>query len=315
MVEVEVRGAGWAGLSVAWHLRAQGVGVRVVDPRGPLGGASGAALGIALPLPPEHPHRLEAALGTDGARALIAFAREGAATLPGFRPVGLDWRLVGPEAEELEDSVAAAARLGLPLARTPGGFHLEDGGEVDLPTLHAALVCDVVRDPGDADVVVHATGWEVDDGWLADKLMPCRWQGTRFAGPRLDAPMVSRHASVLYRGGLEMIGARWATPHMEVGERLPAVDARVAAVHERLAAQDFPGVGAVEARWAGIVAEPCDRLPIVGPIPGRPREIACVGFGVGGLPWAWRAGKAVADGLLGGVATGLPPTLAAGRFR
>lgn len=315
MADVQILGAGWAGLSVALHLRARGASVRVVDPRGLLGGASGRALGIALPCPPEHPHRLEAALGTERAAALVAFTLDSLRSLPGFQPVGVRWRAAGAEVGELPGSIAAARRLGLRVTSTDDGFHLEDGGFVDLAALHGALRTEVFADPAPAEITVHATGCDTALGWLADKIMPVRWQAVHFEGPRLACPVVSQHATVAWCGALDAVGARWATPHMEVGEREERPSPAVGAMLERLTRGMFPEAGVRGREWAGITGESCDALPIVGPVPGRPRDVACVGFGFHGLPMAWGAARAIAAGLLDGDMSGVPPSLRVSRFQ
>jgi glycine/D-amino acid oxidase-like deaminating enzyme len=317
-VEVQVHGAGWAGLAVARGLVDVGVRVRLVDPAGALGGASGAALGIALPTHPEHPHRLEAGLGTQAAAALVAFIREGLAVLPGLAPVGVDWRDSPQERGEIDDALAAAARIGLGATRTEAGYHLHDGGAVDLAALVAAL-------RGPAPLPVHATAVaaEVDvycsgavalDPFLADKLTPVRWQSVRFDGPSLAVPVVSQHATVLWGGGLTAAGARWATPHMEVGETAPVAEPRVTAALDRVTRAAFPDAGSLLEVRAGIVGQSCDGLPIVGPVPGRPRAVVCTGFGVAGLAYALPCARAVVDSLLGRPTAGVPKPLRSARF-
>ena len=314
MWDVQVLGAGWAGLSVAARLRARGVAVRVVDPRGALGGASGAATGIALPCLREHPHRTAASLGDAATAELFAFARDGLATLPGFRRTGVRWRAVGPEAEQVPDAVAAAGRLALAVERTEEGYLLQDGGMVDLAALRSAIETEVHTDEEAAEITIHATGWEVD-GWFADKILPVRWQGQHHDGPALEMPVVSQHATVTWCGGLDAVGARWATPHMEVGETEPTPSEKVTAMLDRLTREAFPDAGPRTRTWAGIVADPCDGLPMIGPLPGRPREIALLGFGASGLPWTWRAAELVAEALLGRPAPEVPRPLRVSRFR
>lgn len=315
--DVQVHGAGWAGLAIARGLAEAGVAVRLVDPAGALGGASGASLGVALPTHPEHPHRLEAGLGTAAAAALIAFVRAGFDALPGLARVGVDWRVSEREVGEVAPALQAATRLGLGVTRTADGYHLHDGGAVDLAVLRDALLhpdVPVYATAEDAEVDVYATGPVALDPWLTDKITPCRWQALRFAGPALPVPVVSQHATVLWSGGLDAAGARWATPHMEVGETAPVPEPRVTAMLERLTRAAFPDAGAVVSARAGIVGESCDGLPIVGPIPGRPRAIVCTGFGVAGLSYALPCARAVVDGLLGRPTGGVPAPLRVTRF-
>ena len=100
---------------------------------------------------------------------------------------------------------------------------------------------------------------------------------------------------------------------MEVGERDEVV---VNAIQERIRGflQRHLGVqGDVEARWSWVTGHSCDGLPIVGPLPGEPRVISCVGFGDNEPGLAVRAARGVADGLLG-AGPRLPDFLAASRF-
>ncbi|MFZ5480100.1 MAG: FAD-dependent oxidoreductase [Myxococcota bacterium] len=303
-LDVRVLGAGFAGLAVAHALRARGVRVGVVDPRGALAGASGASLGVVLPGLAEDPDRFAYALGEARAGELCAFAKCAFAKLPGFARTGVTWR-ASPEA------LAAARRIGLAVADDV----VEDAGTVDLAALRAALACEVVAAPEPAEVTVWATGWSPADAWIADKVMPVRWQSLRLAGPSLARPLVTRQTTVIYAGGLDALGARWATPHLEVGETEPDPSPAVSAMLERLARQDFPDAGPPGGARAGIVAEACDGLPVVGPVPGRPREVACVGFGALGLALLWRCAESVARGLCEGDDPEVPAALRSGRFR
>lgn len=314
MVDVEVRGAGVAGCLLAARLRAEGVSVRVVDPRGAWSGASGALLGVVLPVHAEHPWRLEAALGTGRARELLAWAARGIAALPSFDPVGVDWACEGPEAADGERSLAACARMGIPAEATPGGFRLHGGGRVDRAGLRAALDPPVVTTPGPAELLVYATGWTAADPWFHEKLTPVRWQSARFAGPALPRPRVSRQGTVVADGALTLYGARWAEPHLGVGETDPDPAPRVRARLGDLARQDHGVTGAPLAEHAAIVAESCDGLPIVGALPGRPRELALVGLGGFGLTWVGAGVEALVAGILGRPSE-LPESAAAGRFR
>ncbi|MGH1369674.1 MAG: NAD(P)/FAD-dependent oxidoreductase [Maritimibacter sp.] len=54
MVDVTIRGAGAFGLSIAFVMAQRGVKVRVVDPNGPGGGASGGIVGALAPHAPEN---------------------------------------------------------------------------------------------------------------------------------------------------------------------------------------------------------------------------------------------------------------------
>lgn len=313
MAEVEVRGAGLAGTLLAARLRAEGVEVRLVDPAGGWTGASGAALGVALPVPAEHPWRFEAALGTARAAELCAWAAAGLRTLPGYTRTGVDWACPGAEAPDAARSLDACARLGVAATAIPEGFRLLDGGPVDLVTVRG-LAGPVDREPGPAEIEVLACGAAAVDPWLADKLTPVRWQRATFPGPALDRPRVSRHASVIADGGLTLAGARWATPHLEVGETDPVPSPRVAARLAEIARLDHGVDAPPNGARAGIVAESCDGLPVVGAIPGRPRTLVLAGLGAFGLTWVGAAVDALVAAILGRPSW-LPRALDAGRFR
>ncbi len=314
MIDVQVHGAGWIGLAIAKGLREAGATVQIVDPRGAFGGASGRSVGVALPIHAEHPHRFEAALGLTMALDVSVFLRRSVALLPGLARTGIRVRAKGEELAEIPESRAAARRLGLSTEDAAGGYQLAEGGLADLTVLAAALApgnIPVVATPGVAEIDVLATGCDTSDPWLADKLMPVRFQAVRFAGPALACPVVSQHMSVRWSGGLVASGARWATSHMEVGETSMAPSPTVTAMLARLTGK--PANEVVDA-WAGIVGWSCDGLPIIGPIPGRPRVVACVGFGVSGLSYGMAAAEAVVDGVLGRIAPSLPAALASARF-
>ncbi|WP_150122247.1 FAD-dependent oxidoreductase, partial [Sulfitobacter sp. HI0129] len=54
MVDITIRGAGIFGLSIAWACACRGAAVRVVDPHGPMAGASGGLVGALAPHVPEN---------------------------------------------------------------------------------------------------------------------------------------------------------------------------------------------------------------------------------------------------------------------
>ncbi len=307
-VDVQVHGAGWVGMAIASGLRDAGVRVRLVDPAGPRGGASGVAAGIVMGAHPEHPWRFEAALGTAAAADLVAFIQASVNAVPGLDRCGVDWVCAGDDADQAAPSLAASARIGLRAEATPTGFRLHDAGRAVVPIgdvpVHAT--------PTEAEIDVWATGSAVTDPWLADKILPARWQTARVPGLRLDRPRVSRQATVYADDGL-VFGARWATPHLEVGETDPHPSDPVHGMLARLVGQDFDRPA--EVGVAGIVAESCDGLPIIGPVPGRPRVVVCAGFGIAGLTYGFGAAASVVDGILGRPGFPVPRALQTSRFR
>lgn len=103
--------------------------------------------------------------------------------------------------------------------------------------------------------------------------------------------------------GVLVTGARWATPHLEVGEHEATPDPRVlqrldAFAHDRLGLQR-PSAE----HWAWIATDTRDHLPLVGPLQGQPRVSVATGFGVNPASWAFGAAAALVDGLLEGRTT------------
>jgi len=176
-----------------------------------------------------------------------------------------------------------------------------------------------------AEVVVLAAGAALADldPYLSDKLYPVRTQLLSLPAP---ADRFEHASSALYGyhfwrqaadGSVLVGGCRWATPHMEVGETddsttVPIIDARIRGFID----QTFPDLAEqpTTARWSAIMTFSCDGLPILGPIPGRPRFIACTGFNGRQYGLGLRAGRAVAEGILTGRAAGVPSVFKAGRF-
>lgn len=173
-----------------------------------------------------------------------------------------------------------------------------------------------------AEVVVWAAGAACRSlaADFRDTVWPVRLQSVA-TGPGAGAtgpPGRAQHGHLAWctaEGGARVLtGCRWATPHLEVGETdedalSPLVDARLRTLLDRT----WPGATA-ERAWAGIAAFTCDGLPILGPLPGHPRQVACVGYGGSDWSLALRAGQAVAQGLLTGRTFGVPERFSPARF-
>ncbi len=171
----------------------------------------------------------------------------------------------------------------------------------------------------DAELVLVAagarTGELVPD--LGDTIVPFRVQAMAWPG-RPGPAIRGQRGHVLgwsRPDGLQVLaGCRWASPHLEVGERdpgtaHPAVTRALAGLKDRL----WPGAGEVRWHWAAIAAGSCDGLPVVGPVPGRARLGVLAGLGTRSLELGAALGPRVARALLDGNAD-LPPWMAPGRF-
>ena len=94
-------------------------------------------------------------------------------------------------------------------------------------------------------------------------------------------------------------GARWATPHLEVGETEPVVVDVIQDKLEAFAQRTLGLAGPVQERRVWSVAQSPDGLPVVGPMPGDPRIVGCIGFGAAPAGLALAAARSVVDGLVG----------------
>ena len=177
-----------------------------------------------------------------------------------------------------------------------------------------------LRAPGitmQADVVVLAAGHGLRAlvPWFRDTVHPVRhqWIATAPVHPdRLPLPVLGQHgfSHWLQVGGRIVAGgARFGTPQMEVDQVDDGVlQPRIDHILRRNLARFFPDLAAVPVThaWAAIAAHSCDGLPLVGPLPGRGHLVACTAFHALDHGVALRAGQAVAQGLLTGLAPGVP---------
>lgn len=164
--------------------------------------------------------------------------------------------------------------------------------------------------PVQAEIVVLAEGLAALDlePFFADKVYPVRTQRRAFSlAPGVELPagpaILGQMGWLMGRSlgsQLWMAGARWATPHCEVGERARQPSAAVAARLTEAAARWWPGlVGAAEEDRVGTMDFTCDGLPIVGALPGQPTLWSCLGMNGRPYNFALRCAEVVAAGILG----------------
>ncbi len=214
-----------------------------------------------------------------------------------------------------------------------GGVALADDGWVDLPALLAALRdrvagrVDVVRGEArlegsfshveasvgeqrvDAEIAVVAAGVGSRSvtPWFEPMLYPVRLQGLRVPGAGLEVPpSFARHRFEAWTsepdGSLAFVGCRWAEqPEMEAGVLDDtAISAAVEARSLEFVAAGLPELDLSGASsWTGIAAGACDGLPLVGPLPGRPRVLSLCGWGGWGLSWIAQGVDDVVNAVLG----------------
>lgn len=171
------------------------------------------------------------------------------------------------------------------------------------------------------DALVLAGGAELGrlDGFLADSLLPVRhqWLLTEplpepLARSLPRTPMLAQHelsSWCLDHGRMQAGGARFASVEMEAGE---TDDGGVNPLIQRVLAANlgrfFPLLESLRAEyaWTAIATHTCDGLPLVGPLPGRGRLLACTGFHAQESGLALAAAEAIAAGLLDRPGPALP---------
>jgi len=318
------------------------------------GGMATRGMGIATSLLLDPPFRLVQAVGLQTARDILNFTTEGVSAWgDDLNKTGVVYATKGDtEADEVRYNLQAMSDLGLqarPWTSSVEG--LGDGwvvpsdgvlslGKVvmrmatDLPHSTAARAVAIEDHNSDlmvrfddgqhtlADIVVMTGGAQVTR-WAEDKFHPVRHQAlaTEAVEPIISQPM---HIQYGYTSAVQqpsgevfLSGCRWATPHLEMGETDDSVIS--AAVDSRLTAflqQHWPSLSdaSITNRWTAVMTFTCDGLPILGPLPGRPRIITCGGFGAYGPSFALRAAQAVTEGIMTGESPGVPECFTTRRF-
>lgn len=318
------------------------------------GGMATRGMGIATTLLLDPPFRLIQAVGLETAREIMTFTAEGVRSWgDDLNQTGVVYATKGSaEAEEIPLNLKAMANLGLDarpwtssveglgdgwIVPSDGVLNLEGVTHrlaTGLPHCTGARALAVEDHNSDlmvrfedgrrivADIVVMTGGAQVTR-WAEDKFHPVRHQAlaTETVPAILSRPMHIQYGYTSARqmpsGEVFMSGCRWATPHLEMGETddtviSEAVDARLVA----FLGQHWPSLSRarITHRWTSIMTFSCDGLPILGPLPGRPRIISCGGFGAYGPSFALRAAQAVVDGIMTGESPGVPECFTTRRF-
>jgi glycine/D-amino acid oxidase-like deaminating enzyme len=170
------------------------------------------------------------------------------------------------------------------------------------------------------ELVVFADGWRVSsvEPWFQEKVFPVRAQHYWVPGSSpLKTAGRTQHGYLSWgpsMGGVVVSGCRWGSPHMEVGETEPRLNAKIS---DHLA-QFLKGFSVENSgspvEWTSIMDFSCDGLPLLGPLPGQARKIACVGFGGQDLGLALACAEAVVEGILQGVTPAIPDRFYTSRF-
>lgn len=330
-LDVTVRGAGVFGLTAAFACLERGARVRVVDPRGPGGGASGGIVGALAPHMPNSWNekkafqfacledaearwrRVEAVSGIpvgygrtgrlqpladDRAVALVRSRMDDAERNWGTEFL---WRIV--DADTL-DGWTPASRTGLFLFDTLSArLHPRQACE-SLGAAILALGGTIADEAADEGHVIHAEGWEglvvLSEALEAGLGGGVKGQAAllRHAAPA-GAPQVfvdGLHI-VPHADGTVAIGS---TSEREFDDPTATDDALDALVDRAMEAMPILHGAAMIERWAGVRPRARSRAPLVGPWPGRAGHVIAnggfkIGFGI-----AWGVADLVADLVLKG---------------
>jgi len=101
---------------------------------------------------------------------------------------------------------------------------------------------------------------------------------------------------------------------MEVGETVEKINPRVGSQLDRFRTRFGRKENAQRFEWTSIMDFSCDGLPVLGPLPGQARKIACAGFSGQDLGLALACGELLCEGILNASAASIPRRLHAGRF-
>lgn len=325
-----MRGAGIFGLSVAYACARRGARVRVVDPRGPGGGASGGIVGALAPHTPENwnskkAFQLDSLLMAEAFWADVA-TRSGLD--PGYGRHGRLQPVADARALDLaQERSAGAARLwqgradwrvvrrgaaGAFAPQTPTGWLIEDTLSARLHPRRAcaalagaiaALGGDILTEAETEGAEVLATGWE---GLAALGEAFERTVGAGVKGQALLLDYAGPDAPQLFADGLHIIPHSDGTTAVgSTSERdfddPTATDSQIDALHARAVAvcPALAGAPLLE-RWAGVRPRARSRAPMLGAHPGRPGVfIANGGFKIG-FGMAPKVGEVMADLVLEG---------------
>jgi len=201
------------------------------------------------------------------------------------------------------------------------GAHLQLGFEsLRISRSGSALLLQGVQGQCLAELVVFANGWRGpnSDSWFAEKVFPVRaqhcWRPGRSA---LRKAGRTQHGYLTWGptpDGVVVSGCRWGSPHMEVGETEDVLNPKISEHLAKFVHKFSQESGGNLVEWTSIMDFSCDGIPLLGPLPGQARKIACVGFGGQDLGLALGCAEAVVEGILHGRAPLIPKRFHASRL-
>lgn len=312
-IDLTVRGAGVFGLTAAWDAVQRGARVRVVDPRGPGGGASGGVVGALAPHAPENWTDVKAFQ-----RDCLVAARtywpgvEAASGLPtGYRPSGRLQPIADAAALARAKTRATNAhgfwqgKAEWTLTDDPGVWAPVSGtgqwvydtlaAQLDPPRAVAALAAairghggQIDKDAPDEGAVLHATGWEglLDIAKVTQRPIA---RGVKGQAAVLDADpgivsqvFVDGLHIVCHGPGRVAVGSTSENTFDDADKTDAGLDEVIARARTVMPALAH---ARVVQRWAGVRARARSRAPVIGTWPGRPGHVVFnggfkIGFGL-----------------------------------
>jgi glycine/D-amino acid oxidase-like deaminating enzyme len=194
-------------------------------------------------------------------------------------------------------------------AESAGARIIEDVDVIGTKVDVAGVVCRADGAEIQCDAVVHAT--HIDSGkfsdFLRDEIVPIRGQGFSSAPlPESFPGCFSTHWKLnLWRqnsaGRVIMSGWRHDAWNRAYGKNEAALDEHLQGDIRRWFDSYFPASAPLEVkdRWSGVFGWTADFLPMVGAIPGSPREYVISAFGGAGVSFAFECGRGLAHDLIG----------------
>lgn len=316
-IDLTVRGAGVFGLTAAWEATQRGARVRVIDPRGPGGGASGGVVGALAPHAPENWTDVKAfqLVCLLAARTYWPGVETVSGLETGYRSSGRIQPIADAAAEARARTRANTARdlwqgkadwvvtdaPGDFVPRSPTGLWVHDtlSAQLDPPRAMAALAeaisaagGEIVAEGAEDGAVIHATGWEGLMELAQTTGQPIA-RGVKGQAAMLDADPGA--VPQVFVDGLHIIAH--GPGRVAVGstsentfDAPETVDSHLDAVivQARAAMPALEGARVVQ-RWAGVRARARSRAPVVGAWPDRPGHVVANG--------GFKIGFALAPGL------------------
>ena len=208
---------------------------------------------------------------------------------------------------------AAATTILAQAAESEGACVVENVDVIGTDLTPDAIICRADGVSTKCAAVIYAT--HIDSGrfsdFLREEIVPIRAQGLSSEPvPKVFHGSFSTHWKLnawrqTSAGRILMSGWRHDAWDRAYGQRRPALDERLQGDLHHWFEASFPTTAPlrVKDRWSGVFGWTADFLPMVGAIPGSPREFIITGFSGGGVPFAFECGRSIAQSVLRGTPT------------